>query len=989
MITGDLTAIEADIRRRAASYTPEWRFDTENPDIGSALAIVYARMMEQTVKKLTRVPFKNRVAFLNSLGADLLPAVPSEGFVSMSLVNEEVSAVDVPVGTAVVAESDMAPEGMVLFETTESMCATPAVISDILMTDGAEDHIEVMHSPEENSILPFYAFRGDGVNKQSHEFYMSHDTVLYINGETEIDIAFKMADDRPVEQSVLRFLANPEKVVFEYSTGETGWERLEKAEAPHGYIHLNKPSEKPPVSFRKIGDRESYWLRMRMVGKDIPDSFSVNHIELMTRQSEQLPDAVISPDGECNIRSMLPFGERLNLYDEVYFASEEAFSKRGANIVVSFRVDFARMPLDVTEREPFKWEWVMRRSDFREDLEFDVTIESVVWEYYNGTGWTRLFPTDEGKRAFSVPDEVSGQFQTISFICPPDMEKALVGARETYFIRARILKINNLYKQYGNYVLPVVENIGIKYSYKTPQKVQECRSVNNMETVDFDAGSDGVIVPFSDLPMRKKCCYLGFTTPPKGSPIRCLFETAGSHNRNSGRLLWEYSCSSGFKNLNPVDETDGLTRTGLITFTGPGDISPMMMFGISRYWIRIVDVDDTYRGEGAREAALIRSVCMNTTRVVQVTGHRTEFFRMDIYEKDKTFSLTDRNVCRIEVDVDEAGMLDEREEMELRDSGLLETETDTVDQVVHTWVRWQEVSDFYLSGKGDRHFVLSPREGKIQFGDGLHGRIPSSSDIQNIRVRYQTAGGDYTNVPPEAITHSDSSIGYVNRVYNPLALTGGCDPEQLYEGVNRNSAIIRHQNRAISNDDYELLAMEASRDIRLVKCFTGYNEDGEEKKGAVTLVVLGKSVGGVGFDSLRERIVSHMREKLSPIITGSRRFTVTEPSFVEIRLYIELTVESYEQVFEVREKIKERLAKAIAPKLTPEGEGFEIGEFPTTIRIQNTISDIEGIVFIQKLIINAYTASAGGETEVDPDTVKRRRYILPVNGEHEIVIHAE
>ena len=34
--------IMQEIRSRAAAYTPEWHLDTENPDIGTALAIVYA-----------------------------------------------------------------------------------------------------------------------------------------------------------------------------------------------------------------------------------------------------------------------------------------------------------------------------------------------------------------------------------------------------------------------------------------------------------------------------------------------------------------------------------------------------------------------------------------------------------------------------------------------------------------------------------------------------------------------------------------------------------------------------------------------------------------------------------------------------------------------------------------------------------------------------------------------------------------------------------
>ncbi|MBR1629174.1 MAG: hypothetical protein IJ679_07910, partial [Lachnospiraceae bacterium] len=59
------------------------------------------RMSEEDIKK----PAKsyNRIAFLNALGADLLPAVCAEGYVVFGLVNQEVEGVEVDAGTRVIA----------------------------------------------------------------------------------------------------------------------------------------------------------------------------------------------------------------------------------------------------------------------------------------------------------------------------------------------------------------------------------------------------------------------------------------------------------------------------------------------------------------------------------------------------------------------------------------------------------------------------------------------------------------------------------------------------------------------------------------------------------------------------------------------------------------------------------------------------------------------------------------------------------------------
>ena len=59
------------MKRLAAAYTPEWRMDTERPDVGTALAMIYADMFEGTVRRFNRLPEKNRSAFFQEVGTEL------------------------------------------------------------------------------------------------------------------------------------------------------------------------------------------------------------------------------------------------------------------------------------------------------------------------------------------------------------------------------------------------------------------------------------------------------------------------------------------------------------------------------------------------------------------------------------------------------------------------------------------------------------------------------------------------------------------------------------------------------------------------------------------------------------------------------------------------------------------------------------------------------------------------------------------------------
>ena len=116
-----------DILRRIAtsaqSYTPEWRFDRENPDLGTALALIYAELFSQTLRRFNRVGEKNMAAFLGSMDARLLPALPAEGYVCFGLAGSLPEGAEVKAGTPLLADADN-EEGSTIFETADDLLVT-------------------------------------------------------------------------------------------------------------------------------------------------------------------------------------------------------------------------------------------------------------------------------------------------------------------------------------------------------------------------------------------------------------------------------------------------------------------------------------------------------------------------------------------------------------------------------------------------------------------------------------------------------------------------------------------------------------------------------------------------------------------------------------------------------------------------------------------------------------------------------------------------
>lgn len=98
-------------------------------------------------------------------------------------------------------------------------------------------------------------------------------------------------------------------------------------------------------------------------------------------------------------------------------------------------------------------------------------------------------------------------------------------------------------------------------------------------------------------------------------------------------------------------------------------------------------------------------------------------------------------------------------------------------------------------------------------------------------------------------------------------------------------------------------------------------------------------------------------------------------------------VESFDEVFRMKKQVLERLDQFINP-LTGnfDGTGWTIGTLPNMLQIKNAISDIQGIQYIKNIYMSAFCHENSITTEVDLEKIKNSKYILPVSGEHDIVI---
>lgn len=947
----------------AGNYTPEWKFNPEDPDIGSALALVYADMLEGTIRQLNRAGYKNQLAFFNSLGASLRDAAPARGYAVFHMAEGAPSGTEVEAGTGVTAELPDEEGGPLQYETKEDLYATPARPVCLYMTNGKKDEIYCLEEgmePEPGS--PIVLFREKGENLQSHELYLAHEEVLEIQGEAWVELLFYARANQPADRRFLEELADRETASFSYWS-EKGWQDFAEVSLAGEALVLHKGKDQPPFCRREYEGKETFVVRCHLSDVKKAENLSVAEILIQSRGKNLAPQSVYGASGECGTGEYFPFGERMNLFEEIYFGSQEVLSKRGAQISLSFHMDFVKVPMENRpEDSPKEWKWIMKQSEFRPDPEYDITIEEVIWEYFNGNGWSRLFPDRQYSDVFGTRNGILSQQKTLVFTCPEDMTPVLVGACETCYIRARILKINNLYKLKGNYIAPLIGNTVFSYTYKNRARhPQLIFTENNLEHSLF-TGEEGSCL-FRKITEEEKILYLGFEIPPIGAPIRMLWLMENTLPGERGSIGWEYSGPRGFQEMNLADETCGLSASGMVTFVGKEDFQKIKLFGRELYWIRLRDESGFYSEASVRnEYPVLRSLWMNAAEIRHMERKETEFFTLENNGEESSFSLMRGNIDEIEVRVLEG-----------------------LDEGAH-WHTWKEVPDLELEEGSSRVYEIDRAAGVLRFGNGRHGQLPPFGIDDGIQVCYKCGGGRKGNVGPGEVNKLNLTMGFVTGVHNPEGLWGGLDTETVPEALRRCSASLRHRNRAVTARDYEELAREACRNIEKVRCFGGKNDRGEKEQGAVTLVVFSES----SLSSLQEDIYRYIGKRMDPGILKRKQFYVTEPKLTEVQVRAEVSVARFQDIFQVRRRAQEKLRDFLDPvKGHFDGAGWNIGQFPDAMQLQNILKEIPEIIWIKKVYLLTFLEGPRGRQEVDPELIRKHPYVLPVSGEHEILVTVE
>ncbi len=387
-------------------------------------------------------------------------------------------------------------------------------------------------------------------------------------------------------------------------------------------------------------------------------------------------------------------------------------------------------------------------------------------------------------------------------------------------------------------------------------------------------------------------------------------------------LVWEYRHPNDperWRKLNTYkDETAGFTREGSVSLEGPAGVAPGIEGKVTDgacYWLRCRIVAGSYSAGAVPKLDMIR---INTVCATNLTTVRDEVVGLGEGHPDENYELARKPV--------------------MKDTLILCVQPPGAVEDENPWIR---VEDFLSSTRDDPHYVLDSAEGMIRFGDGKRGRIPPPG-AEIIAKEYRYGGGEIGNVPAGSISIMLSSPTGVRGVANLRPSVGGRDEQALEDLKEQAPKMIKHRNRAVTHEDFEVLACQAggvARAVALAQVHPNYPD--VDVPGAVTVVIVPDIKPVPAYPS--EDLLRHVCTYLDRFRLLTTEVYLKAPEYLPVSVEARIAAQPYAAF----DAVSIQVAEAIDNYLDPLTWDFGKDLHPSCL--YDVILDVEGVSSIQFL----------------------------------------
>jgi predicted phage baseplate assembly protein len=968
-------------------YAPEWT--NHNPsDPGITLIELAAWMTDLLIYRLNQVPDKNYVAFLNLLGIKLRAPRAAKAITRFTLV-EGATKQRVPRGSQV-STPQATEEHTVTFET-----ARDCIIS-ASRPDRCFSYYDESYSENTRYIDP-----EPGASDGAFEVF---------HGAQRVERYLYLSDPRFAntgESSLLRvYLGTPERggrdlarlLEWEYWEG-TRWKDLQPSsiEVDRGEVAFLGPLRFEPTTVNHI---EGLWLRGRLA--EVPQTPEDTEIDTIRARVEVVGEGLLPSQAFANLdnnafltldlgKNIYPFGKEPTVDCILYLACDELLGTADAYISIEMLLADSS---------------VIPRPNPSDQL-------VLAFEYWDGKRWRHLgrsaprgvLPGAGDEIGFHDDTKALSQSGNISFRRPKDMDKVELNGVEKRWMRIRIEKGD--YGEQGQYTLenekwifkddrplrpPALRSLAFRYR-EDYRDVRHALAFNDFQFTDVTevARTEFTIFqPFNAKPDESPALYLGFNQKPPSDVLGLYFaldEELGlgalPNDENEvataeldkyeamrrlawdggQRVVWEFWDGREWEPLSVDDETAGFTSSGFIFFIAPESWILSSKFTEERHWLRA-----RLEQGGYVKPPRVRMIVTNA-----IDAFNQETIRGETLGGSDASPMQQFTFLRHPLLDDEVLEIKERQKPsaeELADLGNEPTRPVEPDnpQNNEVWVRWRRVDSFFASGPRSRHYSLDYVSGVLSFGDGRRGMVPPEGKNNIVAASYRIGGGNLGNVNSNTLTSSGRALAYIESVTNPLPATGGADRETIDEAKARAPYTIKSRDRAVTTEDYEMLALRASTQLARARCVPD-----RSNRGHVTLALVPK--GELRGEELTRRLVPSnevlrfVKRYLDDRKLVGTVLNVIRPKYKDLSLKVILIRRSVGTSDRLRKDIESKLRRYLHALVGGrDGRGWEFGRPVLKAELIHLVEEVPGVEGVDNLEIRDEMRNVGVEhMRVDDD----------------------
>ena len=506
--------------------------------------------------------------------------------------------------------------------------------------------------------------------------------------------------------------------------------------------------------------------------------------------------------------------------------------------------------------------------------------------------------------------------------------------------------------------------------------------VNHTDTID----ADQTFGCFDAVPQVGDAFYIGLSNAvPRGAVtlrFRCTIEGVGV-NPDYPPIAWEAWTGAGWEACDVErDGTGGLNRDGDVLLHLPADhTAHAAILRLNAGWVRCRVVEPFAEWTPAYSSSpRIHSVSAFTS------GATMEAINADIVV-DEIVGLSE-------------GVPSQRFSVEHPPIVPVEGGYGLEVSSIEGWQSWEQVEDFALSGKDDRHFVIDENTGELVFGPAVrqpdgsvrqYGAVPQKGGAVRLPT-YRSGGGSAGNVARKTITVLRSQVPFVDACSNRIAAIGGLDAERLEDAKLRGPLVLRTRHRAVTRDDYERLAEEAHARVSRARCIPA-GEDGTDA-GGVRVHIVPKveenDLGAIEFGDLapNEEVLAAVAEFLDERRTIGARVNVESARYASVSIVALLRAKPRYDSRVLEQDALRALYSYFHPlRGGPDGRGWPFGRTVSQGEAYSVLSSVPGVEAVEQ--VRLFPASpVEGTRDAEQTSLALDANALVFSWDHQVNVRA-